>query len=186
MSHLKQTDIVIDFWIPTTHCQYLPHSTESLSTVEHFNCSFELWLSWKLLSTNHIPTLSTLLLHLYLLRSVMCYFQQSHTTWSHNFPTHKLITQQCSIEKTPGWTIGHIIPCGPESADGHRSVRPHRHNTDPPLFLLLYVQITNRKPRKETPGNLRIEYWGQFGGYALWRRTTNKPHWAIFLKTSRS
>ena len=82
----------------------------------------------------------------------------------------------CSIEKTPGWTIGHIITCGPESADGHRSVRPHRHNTDPPLFLLLYVQITNRKPRKETPGNLRIEYWGQFGGYALWPRTTNKPH----------
>ena len=62
-------------------------------------------------------------------------------------------------------------------------MRPHRHNTDPPLFLLLYVQITNRKPRKETPGNLGIEYWGQFGGYALWRRTTNKPHWEIFLKT---
>ena len=61
-------------------------------------------------------------------------------------------------------------------------MRPHRHNTDPPLFLLLYVQITNRKPRKETPGNLGIEYWGQFGGYALWRRTSNIPHWAIFLK----
>ena len=90
---------------------------------------------------------------------------------------HNLVTQTssaCVVYRRH--LAGHIISCGPESADGHRSVRPHRHNTDPPLFLLLYVQITNRKPRKETPGNLRIEYWGQFGGYALWRRTTNKPH----------
>ena len=96
---------------------------------------------------------------------------------------HNLVTQTSSacVDYSAGVVYrrhqaGHIISCGPESADGNRSVRPHRHNTDPPLFLLLYVQITNRKPRKETPGNLRIEYWGQFGGYALWRRTTNKPH----------
>ena len=109
MSHLKQTDIVIDFWIPTTHCQYLPHSTESLRTAEHFNYLFELWLSWKLLSTNHIPTLFTLLLHLYLLRSVMCYFQQSHTTWLHKLPTHVFITRQVYyIEDIRLDTLSHV------------------------------------------------------------------------------
>ena len=68
-----------------------------------------------------------------------------------------------------------VFPSGPESRLGHRD--RHRIAIIPihPATLFLYVQITNRKPRKETLGNLWIEYWGQFGGYALRRRASNTP-----------
>lgn len=77
------------------------------------------------------------------------------------------------------------FPSGPESRLGHRerhriAIIPIRPAT---LFLPLYVQITNRKPRKETLGNLWIEYWGQFGGYALRRRASNTPR-IIYVKTT--
>ena len=96
--------------------------------------------------------------------------------WSWTY-THCTVCTVCTPDSSPS---------GPESRLGHR----HRHRIaiirihPATLFLPLQVQITNRKPRKETLGNLWIEYWGQFGGYALRRRASNTPR-IIHVKTTK-